>query len=145
MITNDAQITDLLYVRTYLEIGAIPSVVKNIQPEHIQELRKLADSMLSKALDKQTFAEEDRAFHAAMYRCLDNHFLLALIDLFWKIFNNMHKASTASEIDPWAVEATARDHLAIVDMLEKKDEKGLLKAYSKHFDSIFKRYPKGVA
>lgn len=145
MVANDDQITDLLYVRTYLEIGAIPSVVKNIAPKNIAVLRELADSMLQKALAKETFANEDRAFHAEMYSCLDNRFLLALIDLFWNIFNNMHKASPGTEADPWAMEATARDHIAIVEMLEKKDGKGLMKAYTQHFDSIFKRYPKKSA
>lgn len=145
MISGDAQITDLLYVRTYLEIGAVPALLKYIQPENIQQLRRLADSMMQKATLQQTFADEDRAFHAALYRCLDNPFLLALIDLFWNVFNNMYMASNKSEVDPWAAEATAKDHIAIVDMLEKRDEKGLLRAHSKHFDSILKRFPKGLA
>ena len=80
-----------------------------------------------------------------MYSCLNNRFLLALIDLFWNVFNNMHKASTAAQLDPWAMEATARDHIAIVEMLENKDEAGLMRAYTEHFDSIFKRYPKDTA
>ena len=145
MVANDDQITDLLYVRTYLEIGAISSVVKNITPKSIAVLRELADTMLEKALRQETFPAEDRAFHAEMYSCLNNRFLLALIDLFWNVFNNMHKASTAAQLDPWAMEATARDHIAIVEMLENKDEAGLMRAYTEHFDSIFKRYPKDTA
>lgn len=145
MVANDDQITDLLYVRSYLEIGAIPSVVKHIGPANIAVLRQLADTMLTKALAQETFAHEDRAFHAEMYSCLDNRFLLALIDLFWNIFNNMHNASQTAAVDPWAMEATARDHIAIVEMLEKKDAKGLLKAYTQHFESIYKRYPKQSA
>ncbi|WP_339938712.1 FadR/GntR family transcriptional regulator [Undibacterium luofuense] len=145
MITNDSQISDLLYVRTYLEVGALSSVVKNIQPENILKLRRLAEKMLEKARQNETFADEDREFHAEMYRCLDNRFLLALIDLFWNIFNNMLKQSGPANTDPWAAEATANDHLSIVNMLETKDEAGLLKAHLGHFESIFKRYPKGVA
>lgn len=142
MIANDAQITDLLYARTYMELGAIPSVVRNIQTDNIAKLRLLAESMLSKALAHQSFVDEDRAFHAELYRCMGNGFLLALIDLFWRVFNNMHDASGELVIDHWELEMTARDHLAIVDMLEKKDEAGLMRAHTKHFDSISKRYPK---
>lgn len=144
MVADDAQVTDLLYVRTYLELGAIPSVVKNIQPENIARLRELAEAMLSKALEHQTFFDEDRAFHAEMYRCMDNKFLLSMIDLFWRIFNNLIKSSGEMEVDHWQLEMTARDHLAIVEMLEKKDKAGLMWAHAKHFESISKRYPKAA-
>jgi DNA-binding FadR family transcriptional regulator len=142
MVADDAQVTNLLYVRTYLELGAIPSVVRNIQPENIAKLRALAETMLSKALSQQTFFDEDRAFHAEMYRCMDNSFLLSLIDLFWRIFNNLIHHSGGIAVDYGELEMSARDHLAIVDMLEKKDKAGLMWAHSKHFESISKRYPK---
>ncbi|WP_426192832.1 FadR/GntR family transcriptional regulator [Massilia sp. DWR3-1-1] len=144
MVEDDAQVTNLLYVRTYLELGAIPSVVRNIQPENIEKLRSLAESMLSKALAHQTFFDEDRAFHAEMYRCMDNTFLLSLIDLFWRIFNNLIHYSGGLVVDPGELETTARDHMAIVEMLEKKDKAGLMWAHSKHFESISKRYPKAA-
>jgi DNA-binding FadR family transcriptional regulator len=144
MVADDAQVTDLLYVRTYLELGAIPSVVRNIQAENIDKLRSLAETMLSKALAHETFFDEDRAFHAEMYRCMDNSFLLSLIDLFWRIFNNLLKNSGQTEIDQWQLENSARDHMAIVEMLEKKDKAGLMWAHAKHFESISKRYPKAA-
>lgn len=144
MVADDAQVTNLLYVRTYLELGAIPSVVKNIQPDNIEKLRSLAEAMLSKALAHQTFFDEDRAFHAEMYRCMDNTFLLSLIDLFWRIFNNLIHHSGGLVVDPGELETTARDHMAIVEMLEKKDKAGLIWAHSKHFESISKRYPKAA-
>lgn len=142
MVADDAQVTDLLYVRTYLELGALPSVVKNIQAENIQKLRSLAEAMLSKALSNETFFEEDRAFHAEMYRCMDNSFLLSLIDLFWQIFNNLIRNSGGLVVDYEQMEMTARDHLAIVEMLERKDKAGLMWAHAKHFESISQRYPK---
>lgn len=142
MVADNAQVTDLLYVRTYLELGAIPSVVRNIKPENIQRLRALAETMLSKALAHQTFFDEDRAFHAEMYRCMENSFLLSLIDLFWRIFNNLLTHTGGMAVDNGELEMTARDHLAIVEMLEKKDKAGLMWAHAKHFESISKRYPK---
>ena len=142
MVADDAQVSNLLYVRTYLELGAIPSVVRNIQPENLEKLRSLAETMLSKALSQQTFFDEDRAFHAEMYRCMDNSFLLSLIDLFWRIFNNLIHHSGGLVVDYGELEMSARDHLAIVEMLEKKDKAGLMWAHAKHFESISKRYPK---
>ncbi|MCV2370406.1 FadR/GntR family transcriptional regulator [Roseateles oligotrophus] len=142
LVAGDAQVKDLLHVRTFLELGAIPTVIEQIAPESVVKMRALAETMLVKARAHQTFEEEDRAFHVEMYRSLNNSFLLSLIDLFWSIFNNMHNAATQPATDPWAMEATALDHLQIVDMLEKKDGAGLLSAHRKHFDSILKRYPK---
>lgn len=144
MVADDAQVTDLLYVRTYLELGAIPSVVRNIKPENIQRLRTLAETMLSKALAHETFFEEDRAFHAEMYRCMENSFLLSLIDLFWRIFNKLLTQTGGLAVDNGELEMSARDHLAIVEMLEKKDKAGLMWAHAKHFESISKRYPKAA-
>ena len=144
MVADDAQVTDLLYVRTYLELGAIPSVVRNIKPENIQRLRSLAETMLSKAQAHQTFFDEDRAFHAEMYRCMENSFFLSLIDLFWRIFNKLLTHTGGLVVDNGELEMTARDHLAIVEMLEKKDKAGLMWAHAKHFESISKRYPKAA-
>jgi len=144
MVADDAQVTDLLYVRTYLELGAIPSVVRTIQPENIEKLRALAEAMLSKAQENQTFFDEDRAFHAEMYRCMDNNFLLSMIDLFWRIFNNLLQNSGELAVDQWQLENSARDHMAIVEMLEKKDKAGLMWAHAKHFESIAKRYPQAA-
>lgn len=142
MISSDAQINELLYVRTYLEFGAIPEVVRVIQPENIQKMRRLAEKMLAKAKQNEFYADEDREFHSEMYRCLDNNFLLALIDLFWSMFNNMLKVSSNTQIDQATLENNANEHMDIVEMLEKKDTKGLVKAYNKHFEDLFKRYPR---
>ena len=143
MNEGDENVKKLLHVRKYLELGAIPAVVERIGPESIQRLRTLGERMLSKALDKQTFEQEDRDFHAEMYSCLKNDFLLSLIDLFWKVFNEMNQS--ARSVDHWALEATAKDHLRVVTMLEKKDVFGVLSAHREHFQSIVDSYPEDVS
>ncbi|WP_194270684.1 FadR/GntR family transcriptional regulator [Glaciimonas soli] len=139
MNAGDENVKKLLHVRKYLELGAIPSVVEHITEESIQRLRVLAERMLNKALDKQTFSEEDREFHVEMYSCLKNDFLLSLIELFWNVFNEMNQSSES--VDHWALEETAKDHLRVVNMLEKKDVFGVLSAHREHFQAIVDTYP----
>ncbi|WP_211455256.1 FadR/GntR family transcriptional regulator [Collimonas antrihumi] len=139
MNDGDENVKKLLHVRKYLELGAIPAVVEHISDESIQRLRVLAERMLSKAQDKQTFPQEDREFHAEMYSCLKNDFLLSLIDLFWNVFNEMNQSSES--VDHWALEETAKDHLRVVSMLEKKDVFGVLSAHRQHFQAIVDTYP----
>ncbi|NDE73452.1 MAG: FadR family transcriptional regulator, partial [Betaproteobacteria bacterium] len=82
-----SSLRELLQVRCALEVGMISQVVANIGPSDIDELSDLAQQMLQCSERGESFAELDRAFHAALFRCLDNTFLLSLVDLFWQVFN----------------------------------------------------------
>lgn len=136
---GDQNIKNLLHTRKYLELGALPTVIRIIDDESIAKLRILGERMLSKARSNQTFEAEDSEFHAEIFRCLNNKFLSDMIDLFWRVFNNMNHSSDTA--DHWSLELTAKDHLKIVDMLEEKDIFGLLAAHMQHFETIVSRYP----
>ena len=141
MSMTDEQVKDLLYARSYLELGAIPDVVKFIEPQNLRRLRELGEAMLACAQRGEPFPEQDHAFHVEMYRCLNNTFLNSLIDMFWRSFSKMNR-STASAVLPRPVlETRARDHLYIVEMLEARDTFGLLSAHRRHFDYLFSQYP----
>lgn len=140
MAMTDEQVRDLLYARSYLELGAIPDVVKFIEPQHLARLRELAEAMLASAREGRPFPEHDRAFHVEMYRCLGNQFLNSLIDLFWRSFNRMNRAGTPPD-SLEVLDKRARDHLYIVEMLEARDTFGLLTAHRRHFEHLFGRYP----
>ncbi len=140
MAMSDEQIRSLLYTRSYLELGAIPDVVKFITDDSVARLRELAENMLVKAGRGELFAEDDRAFHVEMYRCLKNDFLNSMIDLFWKTFNKMNDTSQ-EPVSGVILETRAKDHLYIAEMLEERDVFGLLSAHRRHFDFLFKRFP----
>ncbi|MDE1179347.1 FadR/GntR family transcriptional regulator [Paraburkholderia sp.] len=136
-VSDGRSLKDLLQVRAAIELGSVPSVIEQIKPAEVQELRELASRMMKKAKAGELFEDEDRQFHATMYRCLGNAFLNTLTDLFWRVFNRMDQSSASPTRK--AQEASARDHADIVKMIEAKDLKGLISAYEKHFNTIFSR------
>lgn len=140
MAMSDSQIRSLLYTRSYLELGAIPDVVKYISNESVARLRELAQIMLDKARRGELFPQEDWAFHVEMYQCLNNEFLNSLIDLFWKSFNKMNDVNQ-EPVEGRILESRAKDHLYIAQMLEARDVFGLLSAHRRHFDFLFNRFP----
>lgn len=141
MSATHSQVQGLLQVRSYLEFGAVLDVVERMSGDSLQRLRALAERMMARARAGENFGDEDRAFHAELYRCLGNRFLDSLIDLFWETFRRMNGRGEAAA-DLWVLESRAADHLAIVDMLERRDALGLLAAHRKHFHDLLARFPR---
>ncbi|MDP4300824.1 FadR/GntR family transcriptional regulator [Leptothrix discophora] len=141
MAMTDMQVRNLLYTRAYLELGAIPDVVRFIQPANLARLRELTDAMLAHARLGEDFLEADRAFHVEMYSCLGNDFLNSMIDLFWKTFHQMIRNDRPRPADPLALEDIARSHLLIVEMLAQRDTFGLMSAHRRHFQQLFNKHP----
>ncbi|MDE1179329.1 FadR/GntR family transcriptional regulator [Paraburkholderia sp.] len=136
-IADGHSLRDLLQVRAAIEMGAISAILECITLDDVRTLRKLAATMLEKAQAHELYEQEDRAFHATMYRHLDNPFLSTLTDLFWQVFHRLN--ASAGQPEHWLVEATARDHMEIVEMIEANDPVGLATAHRKHFNTIFAR------
>lgn len=137
IVSGGKNLYDLLQVRTAVEMGAIPYVLERIGVADKARLRQLAEEMLAAAKQEQEFEQQDREFHATMFRCLDNAFLSRLIDLFWEVFHRLNQSLESP--DHWSLESTALDHLSIVDMIERGDKTGLLAAHQRHFGSILAR------
>ena len=132
-----SSLRELLEVRCALEVGMIGQVVASISPADIEELQEMAGQMLARSAQGQSFAELDRAFHATLFRCLGNAFLLNLVDLFWQVFNRL--ADHLPEPAALAQRATAQDHLAVALMVQAGDVQALERAHRHHFQEISRR------
>lgn len=132
-----ASLRDLLEVRTALEVGMISQIVARITATDLETLRSLALRMVEHSARGKSFAEEDRAFHRALFQCLANPFLLSLVDLFWQVFTRLADRLPAPDIAAQC--ATAQDHLHVVAMLESGDVPALERAHRQHFHEIFRR------
>jgi DNA-binding FadR family transcriptional regulator len=132
-----SSLRELLEVRCALEVGMIAQVVASISPADVDELGDLAQQMLQCSERGQSFAELDRAFHATLFRCLGNAFLLSLVDLFWQVFNRLSDRLPVP--DAVAQRATAQDHLAVAQMVQSGDVQALERAHRHHFDEISRR------
>lgn len=140
IVADGKNMYDLLQVRAAIELGVVTQVVDKIGADDKQHLRQLAERMVVAAREGRDFGQEDGEFHATMYRCLDNAFLSRLIDLFWRVFHRLNQSDATP--DHWAMESTAKDHLHIVEMIERGDKAALLEAHQKHFHAIFGRLQK---
>ena len=132
-----SSLRELLEVRCALEVGMIAQVVACISPADIEELHDLAGQMLERSEQRQSFAELDRAFHATLFRCLGNAFLLSLVDLFWRVFNRL--SDHLPQPDALAQRATAEDHQAVALMVQAGDVQALERAHRHHFQEISRR------
>lgn len=137
MLADNAQLTQLLEVRTALEVGMIAKIAEIIPKADIDELRRLATRMKQMAEEGKSFADEDRQFHARLFSCLENPFLDRLVDLFWKVFQKM--AHTLPVAVPSSGQQTAQEHLEIVERLSQGDVIQLQLAHERHFQEIRKR------
>nr|WP_295085868.1 FadR/GntR family transcriptional regulator [uncultured Roseateles sp.] len=138
IVADGKKLVDLLQVRAALEIGVLDQVADQIGDEDKKRLRDIATRMLEAAQRNEQFDQEDGEFHSTLFRCLNNAFLSRLVDLFWQVFRRMNKASDFDS-EQWSLESTAKDHLHIVEMIERGDKAGLIKAHQKHFHGIFTR------
>ena len=134
---HGASLRDLLEVRTALEVGMISQIAQRVSAADVDSLRSLALRMVERSERGEGFAAEDRAFHAALFKCLGNPFLLSLVDLFWQVFTRL--ADRLPAPDRAAQRATAQDHVRVVAMLEAGDVRALEQAHRQHFQEIFRR------
>ena len=82
------------------------------------------------------FPDEDRAFHRLLFLDLDNTLLLKLLDIFWLAFR---KASQQVDLDDPDPLVTYRNHVTIVQHVEKRDPVGARGALAHHYESIRQR------
>jgi DNA-binding FadR family transcriptional regulator/integrase len=113
------EVEEILQIRQALEVSLIADVVAAISDAGVDALRGITDAMQAKALRGQDFADEDMAFHQALFDPLQNTMLLALIATFWRVFYRVSGATRLETSDPVQ---TYRDHLAIVDAVAARDK-----------------------
>jgi len=104
----------LLEVRRVLEIGFFPQAAVKLTPKDITQLRALTTTMAQKAAHGEVFVTEDQAFHAGIYRHLDNPILWGLLQAFWELFDHMGADTRTGTNLP----ATAAAHERIIEALD---------------------------
>lgn len=128
-----AELSDLLELREVLESGMIAKAIDRVTPAAVEELRAILVRMREKAEHGRPFAEEDRALHRTLLQDTDNRTLLTLLDLFWHLFSRT--AGYANLTDEYPMQ-TYRDHVAIVDAVVDKDERGAREALVAHYAGV---------
>ena len=127
------EVQDILQIRQALELSLIEAVLSCATAEHVAALRRVVDAMAIKAARGQDFADEDRAFHHALFQPLGNAMLLSLLDAFWHVFHQVAGPARLETQDPMK---TWQDHQAIVEALAARDVALAKQRLNEHYRGI---------
>jgi DNA-binding GntR family transcriptional regulator len=124
------EIEEIYFVRAEVEKIAARLLVKNIQPEEIESLKKLAREVESHLRRKtEQMIEKDGEFHRSIYQTCRNQHLCDLIDhLKTKAYIVGYNAWSM----PQRIEESIREHQKIVEAIEERGAPKLEKLIVKH-------------
>ena len=127
---------DLLAIRQVLENNMLPLAAARLSADDFDDLERLVGAMEAKALAGTYFGDEDRQFHLALYKALNNEVLDGILKLFWTMYDQL-------DIDELAhsqrLDETAAHHRRILTALKAGD----IRRAQHHLDTHF--YDTGYA
>lgn len=135
-------VRDLLEIRMVLESTLIRRIADSHTPDQIEELQRLVGRMEERAARGETFPEEDRAFHEALYRPLGNQMVVSLLQAFWDVIALVRHELGFEFVAPMV---TAADHRRLVDAIAAGDGDAAAAAMVRHFHGIQQRLPEPEA
>ncbi|MEA2583196.1 MAG: hypothetical protein QOF33_1281 [Thermomicrobiales bacterium] len=133
---NIRTVRELLELRETLETAFVAQVAAIRTDEQLAELGRFVAAMESRAARGEIFPDEDRAFHEALYRPVDNVLLVKLLQAFWDIYYLVRDQFLGELYSP---AITASDHRRILDALVDRDAAAAAAAMADHFLGIQSR------
>ncbi len=133
MKRNIRTVHELLELRQVIESGLVTRMVEKLTTEDIAELRRLVAGMETRAARGEAAPIEDRAFHEALYRPLENGLVIQLLHAFWDIFRAVRDKLPGT---PPPVTNTAAQHRRILEAVESGDGFAAARAMTEHFRGI---------
>ncbi len=130
------EVSEILELRQALEVSLIGKAIDRMSNADIAGIDSLVAAMGAKAERGESFSEEDRAFHKALFRPLENDMLLRMIDTFWEVF---YRASGWNQLETRDPIATWRDHVAIVEVVTVRDAELARERLAAHYEGIILR------
>jgi DNA-binding FadR family transcriptional regulator len=133
---GEDSLRQLLQLREAMETGLVARLAGRIPEADLVELDALVDRMEREAADGAGLAVTDRAFHATLYRGLDNVLLSEVLEAFWDAFHRVRTDLGGVPQDPLV---TCRQHREIVDAVRSGDAIRAEEAIREHFGNIHAR------
>lgn len=124
---------ELIDVRQALESGLIGSAIDLMTRERLKDLRNTMEAMEAAASAGSPLAELDAEFHRRLYAPLDNDLLINLMDVFWKVYRQIHDALGSGPVD---LGEQVSDHWAIFEAVAAGDKALASERLQRHFDGI---------
>jgi DNA-binding FadR family transcriptional regulator len=128
---------DILEVRSHIEYGMVQRVIQSVTPDQIAALEEILVRMREAALEQRYSAEDDRAFHQALYSNVENTLVQRIVDIFWMAFHQVQERSSIP--GPANPVETYQRHAEIVDALKARDVEAMRVVMLRHFTGIRNR------
>ncbi|RII19689.1 HTH-type transcriptional regulator LutR [Streptomyces sp. YIM 130001] len=130
---GEDSLLQLLELREAVETGLIARLAGKASAGDLELLDVLVARMESEAAAGGVAAETDRAFHATLYRGLDNLLLGEVLEAFWDAF---HRVRTDLVDVPQDPHTTCSQHREILDAVRSGDALRAEQAIHEHFGNI---------
>ncbi|MCP9212455.1 FadR/GntR family transcriptional regulator [Streptomyces cucumeris] len=130
---GEESLLQLLELREAVETGLIARLAGRIPEADLAELDALVRRMEAEAEGGAVRAETDRAFHAALYRSLDNTLLSEVLEAFWDAFHRVRTDLVDIPTDP---RVTCAQHRRILESVRSGDAMCAEEAVREHFGNI---------
>ncbi|MFG2632868.1 FadR/GntR family transcriptional regulator [Streptomyces sp. NPDC048362] len=130
---GEDSLLQLLELREAMESGLVSRLAGRLPGADLAELGALVDRMEEQAAEGAGLAEIDRAFHATLYRGLDNVLLSEVLEAFWDAFHRARRDLVDAERDP---RITCHQHREILDAVRSGDSPRAERAIRDHFGDI---------
>jgi GntR family transcriptional repressor for pyruvate dehydrogenase complex len=124
---------DLINTRMPLEVMSVAEAVKHATLEDLVEMRRLLTTAGQNLADDVVLNEVNMGFHRQIALASGNTVLLQLLDVLHDLFTNEQRLI----LDIFGSrERDHKEHLAILDSLEKRDEKKGTELMRKHLHGV---------
>lgn len=131
------EVRNVLDVREALEVGLAGAVIAHYDGQGYQQLAEIVHRMEDLAEQGRSFAEEDLAFHRALYEPLDNQLITDLLSVFWRTFSAVNARLPGDQYTP--VDA-ARWHRDLLEAIKINSTEAYAAAMTAHFTGIRVRF-----
>ena len=135
---SDEEVEGAYHIRLNLELLCAELVVKRISRDDLAEIKRLQKEYV-RTVERHSFEEmvlKNEEFHRALYAASRNKLLCDLLE---KVRNVTFPLRYSAYFIPGRSEQSIRDHVAMIDALEKKDLTALTQVITQ---SIL--YPKSI-
>ncbi len=130
---GEDSLLQLLELREALETGLLTRLVGRVSDADLATLDALVERMAAEAAHGPVRTETDRAFHAALYRGLDNQLLSEVLEAFWDAFHRVRTDLVDGTPDP---QVTCEQHREILAAVRSGDAPRAEAAIRDHFGNI---------
>ena len=126
-------IDEIFTIRNAMMMLILPSIVENVTPDKIEELRDILKKMdvEYERADAQALAVSNRLFHGTMEHISDKLRILRVIDSQEEYIKRFQATTIASVVRRTNAH---QEHHDMVDLLEKRDLDGLKTLFQHHFE-----------